>query len=76
MVAERLTLDEMSRRYDGEWILIGDPELDSQGVPTSGIILAHSPDRDQVYDEGVRLMPRSSAIWSFVPWRDDVVYIF
>ncbi|CAN5688400.1 hypothetical protein BH11ARM2_BH11ARM2_09980 [soil metagenome] len=75
MVAERQTLEEMSRRYDGEWILIGDPELDREGNPASGTVLAHSRERDEVYDQAARIKPAFSAFWSFIPWPDDTVFV-
>lgn len=73
MVAERLTLEEMSHRYDGEWVLIGEPEFDEEGKPSSGVILAHNKDPDEMYREDVRIKPIYAAYWSFVPWPKDLV---
>jgi hypothetical protein len=46
---EILTLEEMKKRYSGEWVLIGCTELDPEMRIIRGRILAHSLDRDEVY---------------------------
>jgi hypothetical protein len=50
-MAEVLTLEEMKLRYDGEWILVACTEMDAQLNPIRGEVVAHSVDRDTIYDE-------------------------
>jgi len=54
-VQETLTLDEIRRRFPDEWVLIDVLEEDELGQPTCGRVLAHSPDRDEIYREQARL---------------------
>jgi len=44
-----LTFQEIRSRYPGEWLLIGEPALDSSFHLISGEVLAHSPSRDEIY---------------------------
>ncbi len=45
-----LSLDEIYDRYPDEWVLIAYTELDEDGTPLWGEVIAHSSDRDEVYD--------------------------
>jgi hypothetical protein len=49
LMAEILTLEEMARRYDGEWLLIAYTELDEDLNVVCGEVLAHSPDQEKIY---------------------------
>ena len=31
MIGERLSVEEISRRYEGQWVLLGDPEIFFRG---------------------------------------------
>ena len=48
-MAEILNIDEIKSRYDGEWVLIGDPVADESLTVVRGSVLWHSKDRDEVY---------------------------
>ena len=48
-MGERLTIEEIRERHDGEWVLLIDIEEDAEGETTSGVVVAHSEDRDDVY---------------------------
>jgi hypothetical protein len=50
-MAEIMTLAEMKQRYSGEWILVDCTEMDEQLNPVQGEVIAHSLDRDAIYDE-------------------------
>ena len=44
-----MTIDEIQTQFDGEWVLLGDPEIeDSVGI-IRGQVLCHDVDRDVVY---------------------------
>ena len=64
-MAEILNIDEIKSRYDGEWVLIGDPVTDESLSVVHGNVLSHSKDRDEVYRKARELKPAHSAILSF-----------
>ena len=39
----------MKERYAGEWLLVGQAETDEDLNVLRGEVLAHSPDRDEIY---------------------------
>ncbi len=45
-----LSFEEIEKRYDGEWVLIAYTDLDENLKPIAGEVIAHSIDRDVVYD--------------------------
>ena len=47
---EILTLEEMKHRYYGEWLLVACTEIDDQMNPLRGEVVAHSLDRETIYD--------------------------
>ncbi len=49
-MTEILTLEEMKHRYYGEWLLVACTEIDDQMNPIRGEVIAHSCDRDTIYD--------------------------
>ena len=61
-MGELLSFDEIEKRYDSEWVLIGDPETDEKLNILRGRVLCHSPDRDEVDRKDKELRPRSAAI--------------
>jgi hypothetical protein len=48
-------IEAIRERYAGEWVLIAGPELDDDLNVTRGEVIAHSRDRDEVYEQ-LRLM--------------------
>lgn len=46
---ETWSIEEIKSRYAGEWLLISYTELDDQMNVVRGQVLAHSPDRDEIY---------------------------
>jgi hypothetical protein len=61
MGEEILTLKEMKARYDSEWVLITDPELDNHHEVIRGRVACHSKNRDEVYRKGLEIRPKSAA---------------
>jgi hypothetical protein len=72
---EVLTIAEIEKRFDGEWVLVGDPDLTDMNEVKSGKVLAHSKDRDEVYRKALELRPKHSAMLCFVKIPDDMVII-
>lgn len=60
-MTEILSFSEIQARYDGEWVLIGDPEVDSSLQVQRGQVLCHSKSRDEVYRQARLLKPAHSA---------------
>jgi hypothetical protein len=58
---EILTTAEIQERFDSEWVLVGDPELDENLEVVRGKVIFHSKDRDEVYRKDMELRPRSAA---------------
>ena len=58
---ENLSIAEIESRFDGEWVLLEDPQVNQQMEILGGKVLAHSKDRDEVYQKAVELRPKHSA---------------
>ena len=52
--AESMTYAEMEAAFDGEWVLIGEPELTPMNEVIRGAVHFHSISRDEVYREAMR----------------------
>ena len=61
MKAEFLTIAEIEKRFDSEWVLLGDPSMDDAMEVQGGRVLWHSRDRDEVYRRAVKLRPKRFA---------------
>ena len=48
---EVLTRAEMETQFDGEWVLVADPELDKNLEVLSGLVVSHGLDPEVVYEE-------------------------
>lgn len=49
---DRLTLDEMIKKYPNKWLFIIEPEINNETAELmSGIVTAHSDLRDDIYSE-------------------------
>ncbi len=46
---KRITLDQIKKRYPNEWVLLAEPETDKMLNIKSGIVIAHSPQRSEIY---------------------------
>ncbi len=59
---ERLSMEEIERRFSEQWVLIGEPETDEQLRVLSGCVLFHSADRNELDREALRLRPKQCAV--------------
>lgn len=50
MSNERLTLEEMEQKYPDEWLFIIDCEISENTELLSGVVVAHSEYRDDIYE--------------------------
>ncbi len=70
-----LSFSEIEQRYDGEWVLIAYTDLDENLKPIAGEVIAHSIDRDVVYDAIANRGDRGVAIECFVKVPEDMAFI-
>lgn len=54
---EILTMDEIKKRFDSEWVLLADPELDECGNVLGGKVVFHHKDGDVFNDETLKIKP-------------------
>jgi hypothetical protein len=71
-MADTLSIQEIQARYDGEWVLIGDPEVDPSLNVQRGQVLWHSKDRDEVYRQARKLKPNHCAFLFIGRLPDDM----
>ncbi len=75
-----MTYAEMEVAFDGEWVLIGEPELTPMNEVIRGVVLAHDEDRIAVYEALWQLQesgraPREFAVHRFGALPDDVEFL-
>lgn len=72
---EILSFSEIKKRFDSEWVLVGDPETDDVLNIKRGVVLWHSKDRDEVYRKAREIHPNHSAILYTGKLPDDAVVV-
>ena len=70
-----LTIDEIEARFPSEWVLIGDPQTDEYQRLLAGIVLFHSPARDDVDRKLLELRPPRFAFRYLGTMPEDVALI-
>jgi hypothetical protein len=61
-MAQQMTMAEVRARFDGEWVLLEDPETNDALDVLGGTVACHSRDRDEVYRQAVARRPRRAAV--------------
>ena len=74
-MGEVLPIGEMESRFESEWILVGDPELDEHLRVLRGEVLCHSKDRDEVYRKAIELRPQHAAFLFTGTIPDDMAIL-
>ena len=59
---EDLSLKQIQKQFDSEWVLVEDPETTEALEVIGGRVLWHSKDRDEVYNRAMELHPARSAM--------------
>lgn len=70
---EILTIAEIMRRFDSEWVLLEDPEVDKQGEIVGGRLVSHSRNRDDVDSVMLARRMRHAAVFFTGKVPDDLV---
>jgi len=73
--SEMMTIEEMEKKYEGYWVLIGEPVVDDMQRLLAGRVLFHSTDRDEVYRKVGEYPPGHYGYRSFVPWPKDMEFL-
>ncbi|MEG3859727.1 hypothetical protein [Microcoleus sp. herbarium12] len=68
-----LTLEEIFSLYPDEWVLIAYTELDEDLSVIRGRVLAHSPERDLLYNNALSRKGKSVAIEYTGPIPENLV---
>jgi hypothetical protein len=62
IMSKVLTRAEMEARYEGEWVLVEEPEVDDRLEVLRGVVTAHSTDRDVVDRADLERRPKYAAL--------------
>ena len=52
---QEMTIQDIEAQFDGEWVLVADPQTDANLHVLKGKVVCHSKDRDEVYRRMVTL---------------------
>lgn len=72
---QMMTLTEIEKQYDGEWVLLEDPYRDDGNRVGGSKLLFHSKSRDEVYQVAISLRPKHSAVLYMGSMPDDFFFI-
>jgi hypothetical protein len=74
-MGERLTREEIERRFPEEWVLLVDLEQDEETLDVRARVQFHSRDEDLVEQRRLEERPRRAAVL-FIgnPLRPDIAY--
>ena len=72
---ETMKIEEIESRFPDEWILVIDPDTGPDLRVRSGVVAAHSKDRDEVDRKVLELRPRRSAVWFNGEPSEDTVFV-
>jgi hypothetical protein len=61
-MSEILTIAQIEKRFDSEWVLVEDPQTNEALEVLRGTVRWHSKDRDEVYRKVLELQPRRFAM--------------
>ncbi len=70
------TLSTLKRRYPKEWLLLTDVTADELTRPVKGKLVAHSKNRDDIYDRLARIRAKSTCVTYTGEIPKDLVVVF
>lgn len=68
-----LSMTEIERRFDSEWVLLANPVRDDRNQIVSGEVLYHGKDRDELDRVLLKLRPSRSAVLFTGEMPEDAV---
>ncbi len=75
-VGKVMTYEEMAREFAEEWVFVIDPVVDEEMNIVRGRVGGHDRDREKVYDEALRVRPKSSAFLCFISPKPNTGFAF
>lgn len=76
----RESIKKIKEKFKDEWVLLSDYELNECYEPISGVVIAHSKDRDEIYDKLKKEMPKLKKLciefMGDVPPKDVVIIFY
>ena len=76
MAAKVEEISKIKRRYPKEWLLLTNVVADQLTRPMKGRLVAHSKDRDDIYDRLTRIRARSACVEYTGKIPKDLVVVF
>ncbi len=74
-MGEVMTMKEIEKRFDKEWVLLENPVSTKRAVLKEGKVLWHSKNRDELYKKALEFRPVHSAIFFVGYPPDDMVLV-
>jgi hypothetical protein len=74
-MSELLTVSQIQSKFDREWVLLEDPQIDDKLQILGGKVVFHSKDRDEVDRKALELRPRHSAFLYTGSMLDDTAIV-
>ena len=71
-MAERMTYEEIERRYRGEWVVVRDFVPDPNDMVKEGVVVAHAPSRIEAH-RALAAIRGDYAMWFAGPPSGEVV---
>ena len=59
-----MRLEEIKQKYEDEWLLIQVEKTDELNRPIEGKLIAHSKNRDEIYDKMKKVKGHSYTVYS------------
>lgn len=72
-----MRMEEIRKHYRDEWVLIEYTKLDDDLNVIEGEVIAHSPNKEEIYQAQMKLQGRSLAIEYLgeIPEQEDLVVV-
>jgi len=72
-----MKMEEIRKQYQDEWVLIEYSKLDDDLNVIEGEVIAHSPNKEEIYQAQMKLQGRSLAIEYLgeIPEQEDLVVV-
>jgi hypothetical protein len=49
------SIERIKQTYENEWVLLTDYEIDEYNEPLLGVVVAHSKEREEIYDKQMEI---------------------